>query len=163
MVEKQTDNKVISSKIRSKILKQGENAKGYLQIGLAKGGKRTTKKVHRLVAEMFIPNPNNLPQVNHIDGNKKNNNVENLEWCTNKYNIEEAWKMGLAKGKRGEKHPHSKSVNQYDLNGNFIKKWNCMIDIKNELGYLDSSISLCCRGKYKKAYGYIWKYSKDSK
>lgn len=128
---------------------------------MCKNSKTITKKVHRLVAQAFIPNPQKLPQVNHIDGNKKNNNIENLEWCSNKYNIEEAWKLGLATGKRSEKSPNSKPVNQYDLNGNLIKTWNCAADIERELGYDVSCIGLCCKGKYRKSYGFRWKYKEE--
>ena len=63
------------------------DSKGYLRVNLFKNNKGKTHKVHRLVAEAFIPNPNNYPQVNHKDENKANNNVDNLEWCTNKYNV----------------------------------------------------------------------------
>ncbi len=68
---------------------------GYLSVALYKDGTHKNYRVHRLVAETFIPNPSNLPQVNHIDGNKLNNNVDNLEWCTSKQNIQHAWKNGL--------------------------------------------------------------------
>lgn len=66
---------------------QKEHYKGYLQVSLKKDGKKYKKYVHRLVAENFLLNPNNLPQVNHKDENKKNNHVDNLEWCTNEYNL----------------------------------------------------------------------------
>ena len=71
----------------------GENGYGYLRVGLYANGKQYWKQVHRLVAEAFIPNPNHLPQVNHIDGNRKNNFVENLEWCTNQENIRHSFNV----------------------------------------------------------------------
>lgn len=78
------------------VLKQQLSTKKYLQVRLYdKKGKGKTLKVHRLVAQAFIPNPNNLPQVNHIDGNKQNNNVNNLEWVSNYENIQHAIKNGL--------------------------------------------------------------------
>lgn len=68
------------------VLSQEETKKGYLRVSLSQNGKRKHYKVHRLVASAFIPNDENFPQINHKDENKKNNNVENLEWCTNWYN-----------------------------------------------------------------------------
>lgn len=77
-------------KINGKIMKPSKSTKGYLQLDLRLGGRKYYKRIHlaihRLVAEAFIPNPNNLPQVNHKDENKENNCVDNLEWCTNEYN-----------------------------------------------------------------------------
>lgn len=82
------------------ILKPSTITKGYKGITLTKGKKRYPKKVHRLVAEAFIPNPNNKPQINHIDCNKSNNNVNNLEWCTNSENQKHAFKNGLNSSKK---------------------------------------------------------------
>ena len=83
--------------IHEKIIKQRINKKrhGYCELSLHKNGKEKRFKVHRLVAEAFIPNPNNLPEVNHIDGNKENNHASNLEWCTSKENKEHAWENKL--------------------------------------------------------------------
>lgn len=119
------------------------------------------KRVHRLVAEAFIPNPNNYPQVNHIDGNKLNNKVENLEWCTNEYNMKEACRLGLRDHiyKKGKEHCRSVKVNQYDLQGNFIKTWYCVKDIERELGFDNRNICACCRGKKTTAYKYKWEYA----
>lgn len=121
------------------------------------------KRVHRLVAEAFIPNPNNYPQVNHIDGNKLNNKVENLEWCTNEYNMKEACRLGLRDHiyKKGKEHCRSVKVNQYDLQGNFIKTWYCVKDIERELGFDNRNICACCRGKKPTAYKYKWKYAEN--
>ena len=95
------DNYEISTygRIRSKklniIMKTHNNHRGYEQICLRQNGSRHSCKVHRLVAETFIPNPDNLPQVNHIDGDKWNNNIDNLEWCTEQQNIQHAIQNGL--------------------------------------------------------------------
>ena len=70
-----------------RVLKAGKHITGYLLVDLCKNGKHTTYRVHRLVAQTFIPNPQNKPEVNHIDENKENNYVENLEWVTSKENI----------------------------------------------------------------------------
>lgn len=128
-------------------------------MSLCKDRTYKTKTIHRLIAENFILNPNNLEQVNHINGNKEDNRIENLEWCTQKYNIQEAWRMGLAKQGKGKDHPESRAVNQYDLNNNFIKKWDSMMDIQREKGFLNVCICNCCKGKQKTSYGYIWRYA----
>lgn len=76
------------------LLKQ-TNLKGYRRVDVCIGQRKSTKLVHRLVAEHFIPNPNNLPYVNHIDGNKANNHMINLEWCSHQENMNHAWRTGL--------------------------------------------------------------------
>lgn len=78
-----------------KILKPGKDKRGYLKVNLYKSSKYSSKRVHRLVATAFIPNLDNKTQVNHIDGNKQNNTVSNLEWCTNSENMQHAWRTGL--------------------------------------------------------------------
>lgn len=80
---------------RNKLLKPLINEKGYFRVDLFKLGKTKRCRIHRLVAEAFIPNLNNFPEVNHIDGNKSNNRVDNLEWCTHKHNMKEAYRLGL--------------------------------------------------------------------
>jgi len=78
-----------------KVLKQNDNGQGYLQVMLCINGSNKTERVHRLVALTFIDNPGNLPKVNHIDANKRNNTIENLEWCTQQENITHAKNNGL--------------------------------------------------------------------
>lgn len=143
------------------ILKSNKNYKGYLHVSLTKKCVSKTKSIHRLVAETFIPNPDNLPQVNHKDGNKLNNCVDNLEWITNYDNLIHSIRIGLRKNsyKKGKDHCRSVIVNQYDLNNNFIKQWYCVKDIERELGYDNRNICACCRNKRPTAYGYIWKYN----
>ena len=123
------------------------NSSGYLLVNLCKDGKVKKFTVHRLVAEAFIDNPYNLPQVNHRDENKLNNNVDNLEWCTNEYNINY--------GTRTERY--SKPVLQYDLNGNFIKEWKSVAECGRN-GYNQSHVGDCCRGERKTHKGFIWRY-----
>lgn len=80
---------------KTRKLSQSKNTKGYTQVNLSLDGKMYPKRVHRLVAEAFIPNPCNFPEVNHIDGDKSNNSVSNLEWCDGKYNVKHSWQIGL--------------------------------------------------------------------
>ena len=145
------------------ILKAYKDHKGYPQVGLLKRGKRKIVAVHRLVAETFILNPLNLPQVDHYDDNKENNCVYNLQWITNADNMAKAWQTGarsLEKTyKRGKENARSKIVNQYDLEGNFIKQWYCIKDIEKELGCNNRNISACCRHKRPTAYGFKWEYA----
>lgn len=92
-------------KLKEKILKKGVNKRGYLTVSLSQNGKKKTYKIHRLVAQTFIANPTNLPQVNHKDENKANNHVSNLEWCDNDYNthygsVLQRRKVGMNNNKR---------------------------------------------------------------
>lgn len=88
------DGRVIGP--RKKILSPSLNNKGYLGIGISIKGKVTRKMIHRIVAETFLPNPNNYPVVNHIDGNILNNDIDNLEWCTQSHNLKHGFKRRLS-------------------------------------------------------------------
>lgn len=125
---------------------------GYLLIHLHNNKRRYIRKVHRLVAEAFIPNPDNLPVINHIDENKANNLVTNLEWCTMGYN------NSFGNGNKSRTKNKSKKVLQYTLGGEFVKEWESTMAIQRALGLFRSNISLCCQGKYQQAYGYKWRY-----
>ncbi len=142
---------------KEKILNYNKSNRGYLQVCLTKDGKSKTYTVHRLVAKAFLPNLKNKKQVNHIDGNKENNSIDNLEWVTSSENNKHAFITGLNK-------PHNmRKVNQYDLQGNFIKRWNSITDFlkENNLNLKNSNITTCCKGKRKNAYGFIWKYADE--
>ena len=123
---------------------------GYLRVMR----NRKNYLVHRLVAELFLPNPDNLPQVNHKSEVKTQNFVGNLEWCDAKYNSNY--------GTRNERliMAQSKSVLQFDLEGNFIKEWSSTQECQRN-GFKQSNIVNCCKGKRKSHKGYIWKYKKD--
>lgn len=141
------------------IMSQCTDKDGYKVLGLTKNGIRKNFRVHRLIADAFIPNPDNLPEVNHKDEDKTNNRIDNLEWCDTKYNVNygtRSQRMGKAQLNRFD---CSKPINQYDLNDNLIKTWPSYAQIKRELGYDRSFIGKCCRGRYKKAYGYKWQYA----
>ena len=94
-----------------KIITPYDNGHGYLAVKLWKNGKCKQHYIHRLVAETFIPNPNNYPEINHIDGDKRNNAVSNLEWCNRKMNVQHSYDTGLKP--KGEKHfKHKLTENQ---------------------------------------------------
>lgn len=134
---------------KGKILKLFQDGYGYLYVGLHKNGTILTKSAHRLVAEAFLENPNNYEQVNHKDEDKHNNNVDNLEWCTPKYNCNY--------GSRNEKL--SRRVNQIDpQTGEVIHQWASARECGRN-GYDAASVSRCALGKYKQHKGYIWKYA----
>lgn len=134
---------------KEKILKPIKQKKGYLKIGLYKNKKYYSRQIHRLVAITFIPNPNNEPQVNHIDGNKENNTVYNLEWCNNQYNQTHAINNGLRA---------FKPVIQYSKDGVFIRKWIRATEASKTLCIDVSHIGQACKGKRKTAGGFKWGY-----
>ena len=148
-----------------KILKIGKK-NGYAYVTLYKKGTTRTFRIHRLVATTFIPNPDNKPDVNHIDGNKDNNSAINLEWVTKSENQLHAWKIGLNKitekhiqsAIRNSKIFHSKKIAQYDKQGNFIKEWVSIADAEKCLKIPNPNIVACCKGKRKTAGGYLWRY-----
>lgn len=138
----------------NKILKYGINDQNYEIVTLYKKTKKKNMRIHRLVAQAFIPNPDNLPQINHKDGNKHNNRVDNLEWCTGSNNIKHAYINDL--------NPNHRIVGQYDKNGNLI---NVFIST-NEAGIITKisqrNIHSCASGKRKTAGNYIWKFLEGS-
>ena len=132
--------------------------KGYYQIGLRKNSKRKWYAVHRLVAQAFIPNPDNLPQVNHKDEDKLNNNVGNLEWCSASYNN----CYGTRLQRVSENNKLRKPVIKYDMENNFIEKYSsvCEATRKNNVSSAPS-ISECCRGKIKQVKGFIYRFESE--
>ena len=139
---------------KEKILKQAIGKDGYKYVVLTKNSNRKTFKVHRLIMITFNELDNKKTYINHIDGNKKNNILENLEWCNNSENIKHAYDNKLI-----DITKKYKKVNQYDLQGNFIKQWGSMKEIEKELNICWQNVSMCCRGVRKKAYSYIWRYA----
>ena len=126
-----------------KILKPCKQKNGYFKIGLVKDGNYKNVFVHRLVAYAFIPKPQNCDQVNHKDENRQNNRSNNLEWCNCQYNVD---------------YSLSKQVCQYDFDGNLIMVWKSIIEASRNTNVPDTNIIQCCRGDYKQAGGYVWKY-----
>lgn len=141
-----------------KILKTFLNKYGYLQVTLCKNNKTKLFRVHRLVASSFIDNPSNKTQVNHINGDKKDNRVDNLEWCTGSENIRHSYKNRLQIAKKGKNNTLSKPVYQYDLDGNFIKEWDSVGEISRNMNIRKQYISACCLNKINKTNGFIFRY-----
>lgn len=115
---------------------------GYSKVILYKDNEYKSILVHRLVAEAFIANPDNLPFVNHKDENKSNNNVDNLEWCDASYN---------------KTYSNGRKVVQYTLDGELVKVWDSVAEIEKN-GYTRSHLYYCLNGMKKQYKGYIWKY-----
>lgn len=118
------------------VLKQRLNYDGYPEVTLGREkGKRTSVRVHRIVAKLFVPNPNNLPEVNHIDCNRQNSRFDNLEWCTHQENIEHSMKLGNYKGRYvGEKNPRVTFTTEQvlyirDLYDNGVQARDIILDI----------------------------------
>ncbi len=135
--------------IFNRLLKPAIKPKGYLGVILSKQSKTTNHLIHRLVAEAFIPNPNNLPEVNHKDGNKLNNTVSNLEWCSSSDNLYHAYKLGL-------KHKKGKPVICVETGEIFES-----VKAANEsMGVTHSHIGAVCNHDFyhKTACGYHWKW-----
>lgn len=141
-----------------KILKPKKNRYGYLYVILYTDGNKVTKKVHRLVAEAFIPNPENKPEVNHIDEDKENNVADNLEWVTNRENCNRGTRnkrMAEALLNRGDL---SKPVVQYTSDGVFMALYLSTHEAERVTGISQANICSVCQGKRKTAGGYIWCY-----
>jgi len=134
------------------ILKAVPDKDGYMRVHLYKDKKSYHRKVHRLVAKAFIPNPNNYPQINHKDGIKNNNYYKNLEWSTVKENHYHAWNV---LGVNGSLKP--RPVIGYNLVTGQIVTFKCLSDA-NKYGFDKSSISKCCLGKRKTHKNYTWQY-----
>lgn len=142
--------------LKGRIRKLNYLNNGYLVAHLLKEGKSEPYYVHRLVAEAFIPNPDNLPIINHKDEVKTNNHVDNLEWCTYSYNSNYGTAIERA---RKNNEGRCKKVYQYNLDGEFIREWESAMEVERQLGYSDSSIVDCCKGKSKTAYKHIWSFT----
>ena len=131
--------KVYSYK-RKRFLKPTDNGHGYLYVGLIKDGQRKMCRVNRLVAEAYIPNPDNLSDVDHIDNDKTHNYVNNLQWITHRDN---------------NRKSHNKPILQYKLDGEFVREWDSTTAVGKEVV---KGINHCLKGRNKTAYGYVWKY-----
>lgn len=140
----------LKGKIMNGTVSPGRNGKdGYLVVNLRKNGKAHVVAIHLLVANAFIANPNNYPTVNHIDGNKYNNNVDNLEWASYAYNNTHALQTGLRK-------PRGTKIIQKDKKMKIISQYNSVCEASRKTGIGRSMISHCVNGRCKQAGGYYW-------
>lgn len=140
----------------SQYLKYQEDKDGYFRVGLSKNGKKKRYRVNRLVALTFIKNENNLPVVNHKDGNKQNNYVDNLEWVTNSENDLHAFKTGLRVAHDGGA---SKNVVQLDMKTlKVINEYKSISEASRKTGISIQMISYCCNGKCKTGKGFVWRF-----
>lgn len=133
-------------------MSQQENRNGYMTVHLRDKGVERRAMVHRLVAEAFIPNPNELRDVNHKNGDKSDNRVENLEWASHSDNMTHSFRE-LGKNVR--------HIVQLDLDNNFIERWNSIIEASEATGICRTNIGECCRGNRKHTKGYKWVYEED--
>lgn len=139
-----------------KELKGRKNRDGYLYVILWKDRKPQRKRVHRLVAEAFISNPEGLPCINHRDEVKTNNRVDNLEWCTVAYNLEYSGntKKMIAAANEATKKP----ILQYTKDGLFLQEFESIMEAERQTGIAQQNISACCNGNRKSAGGFIWRF-----
>lgn len=144
---------------RGKILKVCHNNKGYQMLSLYKNGKAKHCLVHRLVAEAFIPNPNNLPEVDHEDENKDNNNCSNLVWCDRLYNNTKG--IQSKEGRRKSASFRMKPVLQYSLDGVLLHTYKGIRIAEEQTGINNRCIVSCCKGRIRTAGGYIWRYNNE--
>lgn len=160
-------NGATTKTLKSVILKPQKQANGYLFACLSKNGERKQFLIHRLVAKAFISGHG---EVNHIDEDKTNNCVSNLEWVTHSENIRHGSCISRRSehsdfkgsnnpmyGRKGKDNPHSMPIKQYDLSGNFVKEYDSAATAGRELNISSSSICRCANGFIQKCGGYIWK------
>ena len=136
---------------KPKILKAFEQNGGYQRISFGRGKNKVAIFVHRLVAQAFIPNPDNLPHVNHKDENPKNNRADNLEWCNAEYNN--------SYGNHIERCKRHRAVVQMTKDGQEIATFDSIVEAEEKTGCRATSIQACCIGRYKSSCGYRWRYA----
>ena len=142
--------------LKERVLKQTTDKNGYKRVYLTKHAKTKSFIVSRLVAQAFIPNPNHLPEVNHKDENKSNNRVNNLEWCTHKYNSNYGTRTARIIPQTIDKT--RTPIDQYTMDGVLIKEWYSTNEAARTLGLVQQNLTKCCQGRRKSAGGYVWKY-----
>lgn len=147
-----------SQKKMKKKLIASLDRKGYYKVTLSKKNLKMTYRVHRLISEAFIEKVENKNFVNHINGIKTDNRIENLEWVTQSENTQKAYDIGIMKGMRGQKNILSKKVKQISLVGELINEFEGVREAERNTGISSKSISKVALGQRKSAGGYVWKY-----
>ena len=150
--------------VQEHILSARYDSRGYSRICIKIHPKKYWFSVHRLVAEIFIPNPNNYPVINHKDNNPRNNCVDNLEWCTQSYNVKYSYTKGNAKPtsgcfKKGNIPHNLKRVSQYDKDGHFLNFYDSITLASKSIKRTPGAIQNCLHGNTKTAGGYVWRYA----
>ena len=153
-VERLKRNNLGFQTVNERIRKLSKDKDGYLQICLSKNSRHYIKKIHRLVAEAFIPNPNNLPVINHKNEDKQDNRVENLEWCTIKYNT------NYGNGIRKMAITQGRPVIQLN-NGNVVEEFYSTQEASRQTGVPQANIYKVCVGERKTAGGYEWRFKNE--
>lgn len=137
-------------------LSQSVNTSGYKKVLLSSHGAVSCALVHRLVADTFIPNIHNKKYVNHIDGDKQNNTVSNLEWCTQSENQQHAWNNGLQ-----QRNGHERLIGQYTTDGTLIASYSSIVEAQEAMGMQDGHAIYACLSnpnRHKTAYAFVWSY-----
>ena len=149
----------------NKLLKPRFNDRGYISVVLYNNGGNHTFRINRLVAMVFIPNPENKPEIDHINTNKTDNRVENLRWVTHEENMNNPITKSIFKNNNGLKIAttcaalkNSKPILQFSKNGEFIRKWDSAAIAEQMENFNSNSIRECCNGKRKTSSGYVWHY-----
>ena len=146
--------------MNGKILKPSRHHSGYAIVSLSKNKKQRSINSHNIISALFLPKwKREYTQINHKDENKFNNRVENLEWCTPKYNSNYGTRNKRTAEARVNHPKISKRVLQFDLDGNCIGDYPSSAEVERRTGYFHTAINSCCIGKLKTAYGFKWQYA----
>lgn len=141
------------------VLKPSKTTKGYLKVSFSKNNEMKTFVVHRLVAETFKPNPNNYPEVNHINEDKTDNRAENLEWCDRNYNVHYGTGILRNINKHINNPKRSKRVLQFNREGILVGEYPSTSEAHRQTGFNQGHIAECCRGERHYHKGFVWRFA----